>query len=244
MQCEPVDSSCLDALIACLRVAKSRHVKRGRLGFGVGNCPHTSTRPQFRIMCPVGASRGVGVEGRVFIRVPFETTDRFFITCQTEGNSGPRFCYIYRWLESLETCSSHSNRLTLITSFNLNIYHRPIDPHPIKHQSVRDLINMGVSNINGVEGNAYDSATNGNAQSKFDPLFTQRVIDLMSSETKPRHREILTSLIKHVHDFCREVELTQDEWVIGVDYINSLGQSYQKNRNETWRLCDILGVES
>jgi catechol 1,2-dioxygenase len=47
-----------------------------------------------------------------------------------------------------------------------------------------------------------------------------------------------------VHDFCREVELTQDEWVIGVDYINSLGQSYQKNRNETWRLCDILGVES
>jgi catechol 1,2-dioxygenase len=70
---------------------------------------------------------------------------------------------------------------------------------------------MGVSNINGVEGNAYDSAANGNAQSKFDPLFTQRVIDLMSSETKPRHREILTSLIKHVHDFCREVELTQDE---------------------------------
>lgn len=83
-----------------------------------------------------------------------------------------------------------------------------------------------------------------NAQSKFDPNFTQRVIDLMSAETKPRHREILTSLIKHVHDFCREVELTQDEWVLGVDYINSLGQSYQKNRNETWRLCDILGVES
>ena len=82
------------------------------------------------------------------------------------------------------------------------------------------------------------------AQSKFDPHFTQRVIDLMSSETKPRHREILGSLIKHIHDFCREVELTQDEWVIGVDYINSLGQSYQKNRNETWRLCDILGVES
>lgn len=92
-----------------------------------------------------------------------------------------------------------------------------------------------------------EPTANGNAQSaesKFDPHFTQRVIDLMSAETKPRHREILGSLIKHIHDFCREVELTQDEWVIGVDYINSLGQSYQKNRNETWRLCDILGVES
>jgi catechol 1,2-dioxygenase len=89
-----------------------------------------------------------------------------------------------------------------------------------------------------------NAQSNTHQQSKFDPNFTQRVIDLMSSETKPRHREILTSLIKHVHDFCREVELTQDEWVLGVDYINSLGQSYQKNRNETWRLCDILGVES
>lgn len=79
---------------------------------------------------------------------------------------------------------------------------------------------------------------------KFDPNFTQRVIDLMSPETKPRHREILSSLIRHMHDFCREVELTQDEWVIGVDYINSLGQAYRKNRNEAWRLCDILGIES
>ena len=95
-----------------------------------------------------------------------------------------------------------------------------------------------------VEPSVNGPAANGTAQSKFDPHFTQRVIDLMSPETKPRHREVLGSLIKHIHDFCREVELTQDEWVMGVDYINSLGQSYQKNRNETWRLCDILGVES
>jgi catechol 1,2-dioxygenase len=80
--------------------------------------------------------------------------------------------------------------------------------------------------------------------SKFDPNFTQHVIDLMSPETKPRDREILTSLIRHMHDFCREVELKQDEWIIGVNYVNSLGQAYKANRNETWRLCDILGIES
>ncbi|KAJ3498154.1 hypothetical protein NLG97_g1338 [Lecanicillium saksenae] len=78
----------------------------------------------------------------------------------------------------------------------------------------------------------------------FDTNFTQHVIDLMSPETKPRHREILTSLIRHMHDFCREVELKQDEWVVGVNYVNSLGQAYKKNRNETWRVCDILGIES
>jgi len=66
----------------------------------------------------------------------------------------------------------------------------------------------------------------------------------MSPETLPRHREILTSLISHIHDFCRDVELTQEEWIVGVNYINSLGQAYKQNRNETWRLCDILGVES
>ena len=93
---------------------------------------------------------------------------------------------------------------------------------------------------------ASNGTTNANAagQSKFDPNFTQHVIDLMSPETKPRHRQILTSLIRHMHDFCREVELTQDEWVLGVNYVNSLGQAYKKNRNETWRVCDILGIES
>lgn len=93
---------------------------------------------------------------------------------------------------------------------------------------------------NGVNG------TNGvKAQSnKFDPNFTKHVIGLMSAETDPRHRVILSSLISHLHDFCRDVELTQDEWIIGVNYVNSIGQAYKKNRNEAWRVCDVLGVES
>ncbi|KAF2017973.1 aromatic compound dioxygenase [Aaosphaeria arxii CBS 175.79] len=93
---------------------------------------------------------------------------------------------------------------------------------------------------NGVNG----AAPQTNGKSKFDPNFTDHVIGLMSPETDPRQKVILTSLIRHMHDFCREVELTQDEWVIGVNYINSLGQAYKKNRNETWRVCDILGIES
>ncbi|KAI5458678.1 Intradiol ring-cleavage dioxygenase [Mariannaea sp. PMI_226] len=88
------------------------------------------------------------------------------------------------------------------------------------------------------------TSTNGAKADRFDPNFTEHVINLMSPETKPRHRQVLTSLIRHMHDFCREVELTQDEWVLGVNYINSLGQAYKKNRNETWRVCDILGIES
>ncbi|RDW64635.1 hypothetical protein BP6252_10286 [Coleophoma cylindrospora] len=98
---------------------------------------------------------------------------------------------------------------------------------------------------NGTNGTNGTHAANGHSnKAPFDPNFTQHVIDLMSPDTKPRDREILTALIRHMHDFCREVELKQDEWVTGVNYINSLGQAYKKNRNETWRLCDILGIES
>lgn len=89
---------------------------------------------------------------------------------------------------------------------------------------------------------ATDSVNGSNA--KFDPTFTSRVVGLMSPDMQPRHKEVLGSLIKHLHDFCRDIELTQDEWVLGVNYINSIGQAYQKNRNEAWRVCDILGVES
>ncbi|KAK5056715.1 hypothetical protein LTR84_012247 [Exophiala bonariae] len=90
------------------------------------------------------------------------------------------------------------------------------------------------------------NGTNGvkNNNAKYDPEFTKHVIGLMAAETKPRHREILSSLISHLHDFIRDVELTQDEWIIGVNYVNSIGQAYKKNRNEAWRVCDVLGVES
>ncbi|KAJ9214007.1 hypothetical protein DTO166G4_4452 [Paecilomyces variotii] len=98
--------------------------------------------------------------------------------------------------------------------------------------------------INGTNGTTNGANGTNGTKSKYDPNFTQHVIDLMSPETKPRHREILSSLIRHLHDFCREVELTQDEWIIGVNYVNSIGQAWKKNRNEAWRVCDILGVES
>ncbi|KAJ9232758.1 hypothetical protein DTO271D3_3081 [Paecilomyces variotii] len=98
--------------------------------------------------------------------------------------------------------------------------------------------------VNGTNGTTNGTNGTNGTKSKYDPNFTQHVIDLMSPETKPRHREILSSLIRHLHDFCREVELTQDEWIIGVNYVNSIGQAWKKNRNEAWRVCDILGVES
>lgn len=69
----------------------------------------------------------------------------------------------------------------------------------------------------------------------------------MGPKTTKRNRVVLGALIRHIHDFAREVELTIDEWQAGVKYINEVGEVYSKSnktRNESHRLCDILGVES
>jgi catechol 1,2-dioxygenase len=54
----------------------------------------------------------------------------------------------------------------------------------------------------------------------------------------------MSSLIKHVHDFARETELTIDEWMIGVQFLNAVGQISDAKRNEGHRISDVIGLES
>ncbi|KIM97585.1 hypothetical protein OIDMADRAFT_169479 [Oidiodendron maius Zn] len=83
-----------------------------------------------------------------------------------------------------------------------------------------------------------------NGTSRFDPKFTQHVIDTIGPKTSPRNREVLSALISHLHDFAREVELTVDEWMMGVRFVNSIGQISDAKRNEGQRISDVLGLES
>ncbi|TGO10962.1 hypothetical protein BTUL_0121g00350 [Botrytis tulipae] len=86
--------------------------------------------------------------------------------------------------------------------------------------------------------------TNGTASHKFDPNFTQNVIEAMGPKTSPRMREVMSCLIKHVHDFAREVELTVDEWMLGVELLNEAGKMSDPKRNEGQLVCDVIGLES
>ena len=54
----------------------------------------------------------------------------------------------------------------------------------------------------------------------------------------------MSSLIKHVHEFAREVDLTIEEWMMGVQFMNSIGQISDAKRNEGQRISDVLGLES
>lgn len=79
---------------------------------------------------------------------------------------------------------------------------------------------------------------------RFDPDFTQSVVDAMGPNTSPRLREIMTCLIPHLHDFVREVQLTTDEWMAGVQLLNRAGQMSSDKRNEGQLICDVVGLES
>ncbi|KYK54103.1 catechol dioxygenase [Drechmeria coniospora] len=74
--------------------------------------------------------------------------------------------------------------------------------------------------------------------------FTRNVVESMGPKTSPRMREVMAALIKHIHDFAREVQLTADEWMAGVQMINWAGQMSDNKRNEGQLLCDVIGLES
>jgi catechol 1,2-dioxygenase len=86
--------------------------------------------------------------------------------------------------------------------------------------------------------------TKGSGAARFDPNFTQSVIDSMGPNTSPRLREVMSALIPHLHDFAREVELTVDEWMEGVQLLNWAGQMSTDKRNEGQLVCDVVGLES
>jgi catechol 1,2-dioxygenase len=88
------------------------------------------------------------------------------------------------------------------------------------------------------------NGANGANASRFDPTFTRRVIENIGPNTPDRARFVMSSLIQHLHDFVRETELTPDEWMMGVKFVNSIGQISTAKRNEGQRICDVLGIES
>jgi hydroxyquinol 1,2-dioxygenase len=68
------------------------------------------------------------------------------------------------------------------------------------------------------------------------------VIDSFAPSTDPRLREILTGLVRHLHAFAREVELTIPEWNAGIDFLTRTGQKCDADRQEYILLSDVLGL--
>jgi len=58
----------------------------------------------------------------------------------------------------------------------------------------------------------------------------------------PRLREIMQSLVKHLHGFVREVDLTQEEWLAAANWLAKTGKLSTEKRHEFILLSDVLGI--
>jgi hydroxyquinol 1,2-dioxygenase len=70
---------------------------------------------------------------------------------------------------------------------------------------------------------------------------TKAVLSEVARTPNPRTREILSSLVRHLHAFAREVRLTEKEFRDGCAYIAELGKRTNETHNEVVLMAGSLG---
>jgi len=71
---------------------------------------------------------------------------------------------------------------------------------------------------------------------------TDAVLASFANTPDPRLKEIISSLIKHLHAFARDVKLTEKEWFEGIQYLTATGHKCTGTRQEFILLSDVLGL--
>jgi hydroxyquinol 1,2-dioxygenase len=71
---------------------------------------------------------------------------------------------------------------------------------------------------------------------------TEAVIGRLADSDDPRFKRVMTSLITHLHDFVRDVHLTESEWFGAIQFLTDVGRTCTAKRQEFILLSDTLGV--
>ncbi|GAA2761446.1 hydroxyquinol 1,2-dioxygenase [Streptomyces paradoxus] len=71
---------------------------------------------------------------------------------------------------------------------------------------------------------------------------TAQALDSLRGTADPRLGELLTGLVRHLHDFARETRLTQEEWERAITFLTATGQACTDTRQEFILLSDVLGL--
>ncbi|MTH33676.1 6-chlorohydroxyquinol-1,2-dioxygenase [Paracoccus limosus] len=71
---------------------------------------------------------------------------------------------------------------------------------------------------------------------------TATVNGRIGPDTDPRLATVMASLVRHLHDFIKDVGLTQEEWDYAIGFLTRTGQICSAERQEFILLSDVLGV--
>jgi protocatechuate 3,4-dioxygenase beta subunit len=73
---------------------------------------------------------------------------------------------------------------------------------------------------------------------------TRAVLAEMQRTPEARTRELLASLVKHLHAFVRETRMTEKEFQAAIGHINAIGQKTTPSHNEAMLIAGALGVSN
>src|SRR5437764_3163674 len=80
------------------------------------------------------------------------------------------------------------------------------------------------------------------ARDLADEALTQAVLTSFAHSKSERFQAIVQSLVRHLHAFVSEVQLTEEEWFKGIDFLTRTGHITDDKRQEFILLSDVLGV--
>jgi len=71
---------------------------------------------------------------------------------------------------------------------------------------------------------------------------TRAVIDRFAGTPDARLKQVMNSLVTHLHDFIRDIEPSFAEWEAAINFLTRTGQTCDDKRQEFILLSDTLGV--
>ena len=80
------------------------------------------------------------------------------------------------------------------------------------------------------------------AQAGGEAAVTAEVLATFNAAAAPRYREVMQSLVRHLHAFARDVRLTESQWQQGIDFLTRTGHITDDRRQEFILLSDVLGL--
>src|SRR5580693_8836812 len=79
---------------------------------------------------------------------------------------------------------------------------------------------------------------------KDELQLTEAVLAETERADDPRFREIVQALVRHLHDFAREVRLTEAEFDASLGLVARLGQLTSPSHNEVRLMAGTLGLST
>jgi protocatechuate 3,4-dioxygenase beta subunit len=73
---------------------------------------------------------------------------------------------------------------------------------------------------------------------------TPTVLRAMSGADSARLRTVMEAFVRHIHAFAREVNLTEAEYDLGIDFLNRIGQATHDSHNEGILFADAIGFST